>query len=275
MCRRGSGNFRTSQAEGHRNPFGARPVRGRPEGRGKRVATFLFVHGAWHGAWFWEPILAPLHRGGHQTKAVDLPGHGADPTPLAECTLARYVEQVVEALEALPSQSVILVGHSMGGMVVSEVAERCAERIRWLVYVAAFLPRDGERMVEMMAREPGHAPLAGLTPVEGGVASRFSPEQARALFYNRTPAALADAAVHRLGPEPVVIRQTPVRLSDRFAKVPRCYVEAVYDRAIPLTLQRRMQAATPCQRVHTLLSDHSVPWSAPMALAAVLRDLGG
>lgn len=239
------------------------------------MATFLFVHGAWHGAWFWDPVRDALHWGGHQTEAVDLPGHGADLTPLAECTLAQYVSRVVEALEALPSDSVILVGHSMGGMVVSEVAERCAERLRWVVYVAAFLPRDGERMVDLMAREPGHAPLAGLTPVEGGVASRFPPERARALFYNRTPSPLAEKAVGRLGPEPAVIRQTPVRLGERFANVPRCYVEAVYDRAIPLTLQRRMQVATPCHRVYTLLGDHSMPWSAPLALAAVLRDLGG
>lgn len=239
------------------------------------MASFLLVHGAWHGAWFWEPVVAALEVGGHQTRAVDLPGHGADPTPLAECTLAGYVDRVAQALEDLPDDSVILVGHSMGGMVVSAVAERCAERIGWVVYVAAFLPRDGDRMVDLMAQEPGHAPLAGLTPVEGGVASRFSPERARALFYNRTPSRLAESAVRRLGPEPNIIRQTPVRLGERFADLPRCYVEAVYDRAIPLTLQRRMQAASPCQRVYTLLSDHSVPWSAPWALVAALRDLAG
>ena len=89
------------------------------------LTAFVLVHGAWHGAWCWDE-LAPL-LGGH-VEAVDLPGHGADTTPVAGCTLDAYVARVVEALERAPEPAV-LVGHSLGGITVAQAAERRPDEV--------------------------------------------------------------------------------------------------------------------------------------------------
>jgi hypothetical protein len=75
-------------------------------------------------------------------------------------------------------------------------------------------------------------------------------------------------------PEPTVPLATPVKLTDaNFGRVPRVYVECLRDRAGPISLQRKMQAASPCQRVLALDTDHSPFLSRPDELAALLAGL--
>jgi pimeloyl-ACP methyl ester carboxylesterase len=90
------------------------------------------VHGAWHGRWCWVKTIAELEGMGHTVVALDLPGLGEDQTPPAEITLQRYVDAVCDAL-GKEEEPVLLVGHSMGGIVVSEAAERLPEKIKRLV----------------------------------------------------------------------------------------------------------------------------------------------
>jgi len=78
------------------------------------MATFVLVHGAWHGAWCWEKVIAHLHHLGHQAVAVDLPG--SDPT----ASFDDYARVVLAAAEGLDDP--ILVGHSMGGQTIPIVA---------------------------------------------------------------------------------------------------------------------------------------------------------
>ena len=80
------------------------------------------VHGAWHGAWCWERVENILHILGHKTICPDLPGHGKRKEPIAEQTLQSYVDDTVRILDEQP-EPVILVGHSMGGAVITMAAE--------------------------------------------------------------------------------------------------------------------------------------------------------
>ena len=86
------------------------------------MSTFVLVHGAFHGAWCWYKVIAGLEAAGHRAIAPDLPGHGLDRTPMETCTLDRYVSTVVAAIEAA-EEPVVLVGHSLGGVTVSQGAE--------------------------------------------------------------------------------------------------------------------------------------------------------
>src|SRR4051812_19833258 len=103
------------------------------------MARFVLVHGAYGGAWEWQPVIAGLDAARHSAEAFDLPGAGDDRTPVAGVTLEACVERTCGVLAAGPEPA-ILVGHSMGGMVVTQSAARCPERIALLVYVCAFLP---------------------------------------------------------------------------------------------------------------------------------------
>src|SRR5260370_40737879 len=107
------------------------------------MSTYLLVHGAWHGAWCWRKVVPLLEKVGNGWLAPDLPGHGQDSTSLAYVTLEAYVSRLLPLVDAAP-EPVILVGHSLGGTVISQVAEARPEKVRLLVYLSALLPRAGE-----------------------------------------------------------------------------------------------------------------------------------
>lgn len=229
------------------------------------MALFALVHGAWHGAWCFDRLVPALAARGHRAVAFDLPGHGDDRTPRAQVTLDGYVARVGEVLARQPEPA-LLVGHSMGGIVIAQAGEAHAPRIRTLVYLAAFLPREGESLGSLAIPT---AVTPHLRPEREARVVHFDPAGARDAFYGDCADADVSAASARLTPQPVAPWTQPVRLGARYAALPRHYIECTQDRAIPLAEQRRMHAATPC-RVHTLESAHSPFYSMPERLADVL-----
>src|SRR5215471_17226659 len=112
------------------------------------MSRYILVHGAWHGRWCWEKVVPLLRQAGHRVETLDLPGHGQDRTPIREITLAAYTKRVCETLDD-QAEPVILVGHSMGGIVITQVAEERPEKIQTLVYLTAFLPQNGESLLQL------------------------------------------------------------------------------------------------------------------------------
>ena len=237
------------------------------------MTTFVLVHGAWHGAWCWEKLTPLLEARGHRVLAPDLPGHGADRTPLAEVTLDAYAERVRATIAAQP-EAVVLVGHSMGGVVITAAAERIPERIRTLVYLTAFLIGDGETLLGASGRDPESALVGNLVPDADGRSVTVKPDAIVPAFYATCSAEDAKRAIARLVPQPSAVFTTPVHWTpERAGRIPRVYIECLRDRAITLAAQRRMVEARPCAKLLTLDSDHSPFFSAPEALAAHLAGL--
>ncbi len=118
------------------------------------MSTYVLIHGAWAGRWCWEKVAPLLQQAGHQVVPLDLPGHGQDRTPLREITLAAYTKRVCETLDA-QAEPVMLVGHSMGGIVITQVAEERPEKIQTLVYLSAFLPQNGESLFQLASGDTG------------------------------------------------------------------------------------------------------------------------
>src|SRR6188474_757431 len=102
------------------------------------MARFVLVHGAFGGAWCWEPVTGLLEAAGHTVDTLDLPGGGADRTPVEDVTLAACSRRVCGVLASGPERA-ILVGHSMGGVVVTQAASDCPGHVASLVFVAAFM----------------------------------------------------------------------------------------------------------------------------------------
>ncbi|MBX5466919.1 MAG: alpha/beta fold hydrolase [Firmicutes bacterium] len=237
------------------------------------MARFLLIHGAWHGAWCWEKVVPLLEAKGHRAWAIDLPGHGADPTPPGEVTLKAYTDRIGAALAEWGGPA-ILVGHSMGGVPIAQSAEQWPERVEALVYLTAFLLQDGQRMADVRPSAPGAPPPPYLEVSADGTFTRFRAEMARDLFYHRCAPEDAARAESRLGPQPSSIGQTPLRLTpERWGRVPRYYIQCLDDRAVPIALQRQMLEAVPCRRVFSLDADHSAFYSAPEALVAILDEV--
>jgi pimeloyl-ACP methyl ester carboxylesterase len=204
-----------------------------------------------------------LRAAGHTVQAVDLPGSGEDRTPVAEVTLEAYAERVGGTLgEGSPA---VLVGHSMGGIVITQAAAQYPERVAALVYVTAFLPGDGQSLMDLTALPEGADDQVQANLVVAGdppVATMPAGASRQALFTCCDDAQAAWAS-QRMGPQPVIPFTQPVSLggagADAFADLARAYVSCTLDRAIPLALQRRMLQDAGCDPVIELATDHS-PW---------------
>jgi len=234
------------------------------------MATYVLVHGSWHGGWCWHRIIARLQRASHRVMAPDLLSLGIDGTPPGSVTLRGWTDQIV-ALAESSSEPIVLVGHSRGGIVLSEVAERIPERIRVLVYVTAFLLEDGRSLLDSAAEQPESLVPPAMIIADDHQTATLRDSAIREAFYGRCSDDDVALARTLLKPEPLAPLATPVRnTAARFGRVRRVYVECTADRAITHAAQRRMQSALPCAERVTLESDHSPFFCCPDELAAVL-----
>jgi pimeloyl-ACP methyl ester carboxylesterase len=226
------------------------------------MARFLLVHGAMGGAWCWEPVLPGLRAAGHDVEAIDLPGGGADRTPVAEITLDRYADAVCDALAGGPPA--VLTGHSMGGMAITQAAGRCPELIAALIYVSAFVPQPGQSLLEItqLPEAAGDSVQANLVVQGNPPVATMPPDAApEALYHCCTDEQVAWALPQR-GAQPVIPFTQPFTLGgdgEAFAALPRAYISCLQDRAIRLPVQRRMYTAAGCDPVIEIDTDHS-PW---------------
>jgi pimeloyl-ACP methyl ester carboxylesterase len=195
---------------------------------------------------------------------------GDDPTPVAEVTLALWAERIA-ALARGAGEQVILVGHSRGGTVIGEAAERDPDAVLGLVYVTALLLPAGTNPLHYLAAETPHL-MTGVSVTPDGLATTYDPAMARQVFYGRVSPADADWAVALLSPEPIAPNREALTITEaRWGRLPRAYVECLDDRALPIAVQRQMHAVLPCDPVVSIDSDHSPFLSAPEELA---RHLG-
>jgi pimeloyl-ACP methyl ester carboxylesterase len=241
------------------------------------MARVVLVHGAFGRAAVWDRVLPGLRSAGHEVETLDLPGQGEDSTPVAEVTLDRYAERVCDVLADGPPA--VLVGHSMGGMVITQAAARCPDRIEKLVYVAAFLPWDGMSLIDMtqLPEAAGDAVQANLVVDGDPPVATMPPEAAREALMHCCDDEQAAWAQSLRGPQPVAPFTHPVRLdgthSEAFSKLSRAYVMCLQDSAIRPALQRRMLEAAGCDPVIEIDTDH-FPWaSRPDELVAALNRL--
>jgi pimeloyl-ACP methyl ester carboxylesterase len=232
----------------------------------------VLVHGAWMGASSWDKVAADLRARGHAVTAVELPGHGKDETPPDQLSLDGYIAAVIGALPA--DGKAVLVGHSMAGMVISGAAEKAPARIGHLVYVAAYLPRDGESLYQL-SQTDRDSHVGKYWFQENPQA--YSPASIRSegiveVFCADCSAADQAALIAAHRPEAIAPLGTPLRLSvANFGSVPRTYVHTRHDNAVSYTLQKAMLAnAGGAARVHELDSSHLPMLARSAALADII-----
>ena len=239
------------------------------------MASFVLVHGAWHGGWCWEKVTPLLEAAGHGVDAVDLPGHGANPAAASGMTLDAYARHVADRVEAA-GEPVVLVGHSMGGMSVTAAAQLVPDRVAALVYVTAFLPDDGQTLLELADGDPEALVQPNVVVDEAAGLATVAESALRDAFYGECSDGDAAWASSRLVPESLAAMATPVHVTAEGAgSVRRIYVECGRDRAITIGKQRQMVAARPCEQVLSIDTDHSPFLSAPQELAEHLLAVAG
>ncbi len=236
------------------------------------MATFVLIHGSWHGGWCFDAVIALLEAKGHHVIAPDLPGMGGTKDALAAVTLEGWAAFAADLCRAAPQRPVVLAGHSRGGLVVSQAAEAAPEAIDALVYICAMMLPDGMSRAEFKALEQPNPDFdAMIIPVHDGVATLVDPLLAPAVFAQLSPPDQVAAAMARLVAEPHPPRTTMMRTTAaRWGSLPRTYIECSADRTIPPSSQRLMQQLVPGAKVVTLDADHSPFLSRPAELVAAL-----
>lgn len=237
------------------------------------MTTFVLVHGASHGSWCWDKVVPLLEAQGHQAIAVDLPGntYGEFDIPAGQVTLKSYTHHVFRVLDQL-DEPVVLVGHSLGGLTITQTAEYRPDKIRSLVYLTALLLRSGVAMIPVASRDTD-AVRVGLKSNSWIVSDdlstiTFPEESLQSKFYNDCSDDDAAWAQSMLVPQPTGPLMDPMQTTEEnFGRVPKVYIECLQDGALWLPYQREMQANIPCGRTITMDTGHSPFLSAPEELA--------
>jgi pimeloyl-ACP methyl ester carboxylesterase len=210
--------------------------------RRRQMSNILLVHGAWGGAWEFEEVIAGLHERGHQALAIDLPGHGElSDVARADVTMNAYVDRVVESLEEQQG-NVTLVGHSLAGAVISQVAERVPEKIARLIYVAAMLPANGDTPLGSMKSDRHGKLLAKLVfSSDESYATLEKQDIIDVLLHDVDDAELAEEHADKLSIKQATapFMATAQLSNERFGGVPKHYICCTLDRVLS-PLQDRM-----------------------------------
>ena len=241
------------------------------------MTTFVLVHGASHGSWCWDKIVPLLEAQGHQVVAVDLPGntYGEFDIPASQITLDTYVQHVCKVLDQL-DEPVVLVGHSLGGLTITQTAEYRPDKIRSLVYLTAVLIGPGEAFIPVESRDSKTVRNALYREGRNTLSDDLSTVSYREdiihnMFFNDCSDDDFAWAKSMLVPQPSSPYMDPMQTTDdNFGRVPRFYIECLKDQALSADFQKQMYAKLPCERVMTLNTGHSPFISAPQDLVAHL-----
>lgn len=240
------------------------------------MSHYVLVHGAFHNASCWDSLIPELEAQGHTVTAIDLPSHGNDATPIETVVLQTYADKVTEVLASI-NEPVILVGHSMGGMVITQAADAFVEsggKIKQLVYVAAFVPRNGQSLVDLAGQPEGAGDMVQANVVVEGEPpiGTMPADKAGEAFYGDCSADVAKAAIKRLDKQPILAFVMPAVITDD-RPLDRRYVLTTKDNAIPPALQKKMTTDTAFEDVVEISSDHSPFLSHPKELADILVSM--
>jgi pimeloyl-ACP methyl ester carboxylesterase len=245
----------------------------------QRGKTYILIHGAWHGAWTWDKVIPLLEARGHKAIAIDLPGHGRNSGSTSEISLDDYVNAVMKTANDQKGR-VILVGHSMAGIVISQAAEKLGKKkISALIYLDAFLPKNGESLFSLVETN-----LKNLRPglgkpllVENIIVSddhktnSVNPEMAAQIFYHDCSEEDQKFALARISKEPIAPLATPLYLTDAiYGAIPKYFILCTETRDMNKTF---LSTNVPCKKVYRLPSSHSPFFSMPEKLVSILSEI--
>jgi pimeloyl-ACP methyl ester carboxylesterase len=237
------------------------------------LPDLVLVHGGEHAADCWELVLAELRRQAPElrTLAVDLPGHGAKPGDLATATIGEWVDSVVADIETAGLGDIVIVGHSMAGVTVpGVVAKLGSARVREMILVTAFVPPQGQAIVDTL-----DGPLAWFARRGARIGKPMKVPRlaARYAFCNGMTPQQRNFTLSRLYRESARIPGEPVDRGALPEDVPRTWILTTRDRALSVKSQHASIAALGgVEGVIPIDACHDVMISHPERMAEILIE---
>lgn len=233
------------------------------------MSDILLVHGACHGAWCWREVIEPLHALGHTVRAIDLPGHGDNHAAIDDITLEAYADAVIAALDG-PS---ILVGHSMGGFVIAAAAVKRPDLIDRLIFLCAYMPRDGMSLNKMRYLSEQQPLLEAITLAPDMKSWLPKPQAARATFYHDCSDAQIAFALENVVPQATAPSAVTFAFTSEYTALDKSYIVCKQDGTIPPDLQDQLASDLPADERYEMDSSHSPFFSQPGPLAGLLDQI--
>ncbi len=237
------------------------------------MTCYVLVHGAWHTGREFEASAAPLRAAGHKVHLPTLAGNR--PGDPKDTNLTTAIASLVEFIESQHLTDMVLVGHSYGGMVITAIADRMTERVRRLVYWNAFVPDDGQALIDLV---PAHyvAMFEPLVAADGSITLPFPVW--REAFINDGSLELAEHAYGLLNPHPWATFTEPLRLSRPPAALPcaKSYLNCTEDTALPHSLpwHPRLSEKLGLFRLVQCPGSHELCFTNPTLLGQKIMEAG-
>ena len=237
--------------------------------------NYILVHGAWEAAYVWDSVKASLIKGGNNVTVIELPGHGSDQTAPSTITLNLYRDKVIEAMAKINGK-VILVGHSLGGMIISSVAEQVPTKVQKLVYLAAYLPTSGQSLFDIATTDAGsHLTLDILKFSADGTTVDVDSAHIVDVFIQDGSAQAQSLLLSHYKAEPSKpLTDTVALTSANFGSVAKAYIMTLQDHTISPDLQNRMINIASVKEVYQLNAGHCASITKPDSLAILLTKIG-
>jgi len=238
------------------------------------AGTLVLVHGGGHGGWCWKPTARLLRAAGHDVYTPTLTGFGErHHLDTSQVTFETFVRDVTAVFEFEDLRDVVLVGHSMGGVVIPRVAEALPDRMRRVAWLAAVVTGDGETLLEAVPQSPWIARAVTIGP--DGTAHTDPELILDANVHDGTPEQRAFVRDRHL-PYPPHALTEPGRLSAFLALgLPTGYVIATDDRTIEPDVAARFARRLPGADVREIPGGHDCMITRPADVAAVLGRWAG
>jgi len=244
------------------------------------MATFVLVHGGWHGAWCWYKVVPLLQAAGHHVYTPTLTGLGEQATLLTpDIGLDTHIQDVVNLIETNDLQQVILVGHSYSGMVITGVADRAPGRLAQLIYLDAAIPHDGQSLSDLL---PLMNNMLRREARKNGDGWRVNPPREGAYgrrgMFDVTEEPDLSLVRSKVTPQSLKTLIQPVHITHKHAvaAIPHTYIECTGRGVIISLMRRTLLRRTLSPNEHwnwrTLASGHDAMILAPQALADLLLE---
>jgi pimeloyl-ACP methyl ester carboxylesterase len=183
------------------------------------MASFVLVHGAWHGGWCYRAVAKMLRTKGHDVFTPTMTGLGERSHLLRRgIDLDTHIDDILNVIKWEELRDVVLCGHSYGGVVVTGVADRIPDLVKAVVYLDAFVPEDGDNVMDYLGAER-QAKILRDCEAHGGIAVAAPPPE----FYGVNQADI-EWVRRNLTPHPLGTLQQPIKLTGGHRKPARIYM---------------------------------------------------